>query len=43
MGWQSRYGAELLLGLLQKLGFRLYEVDEVEYCVRRADPRRLLE
>jgi hypothetical protein len=40
---RSGYGAERLLGLLQRLRFRLYEVDEVEQCVRRADPRRLLD
>jgi hypothetical protein len=40
---RSGYGAERLLGLLQRLGFRAYEIDEVESCVRRADPRRLLE
>jgi hypothetical protein len=40
---RSGYGAERLLGLLQRRGFRLYEVDEGESCVRRADPRRILE
>jgi hypothetical protein len=40
---RSGYGAERMLGLLQRLGFRVYEVDEVECCARRADPRRLLE
>jgi hypothetical protein len=41
---RSGYGAEQLLGLLgllRRLGFRVYEVDEVEACVRRADPRLL--
>jgi hypothetical protein len=40
---RSGYGAERLLGLLRRLGFRVYEVEEVEACVRRADPRRLPE
>ena len=40
---RSGYGAERLLGLLQRLGFRMYEVDEVECCVRRAGPQRLPE
>jgi hypothetical protein len=40
---RSGYGAERLLELLQQLGFRVYEVDEVEACARRADPWRLLE
>jgi hypothetical protein len=40
---RSVYGAERLLKLLQRLGFRAYEVGEVECCVRRADPRRLLD
>jgi hypothetical protein len=40
---RSGYGAERLLGLLSGLRFQVYEVGEVELCVRRADPRRLLE
>lgn len=40
---RAGYGAERLLARLTGLGFRMYEVDEVELCVRRADPRRLLE
>jgi hypothetical protein len=40
---RAGYGAERLLARLAGLGFRLYEVDEVELCVRRADTRRLLE
>jgi hypothetical protein len=40
---RSGYGAERLFGLLQALGFQVYEIDEVEYCVRRADPPRLLD
>jgi hypothetical protein len=37
---RSGYGAERLR---RRLGFRAYEIDEVECCVRRADPLRLLE
>jgi hypothetical protein len=40
---RSGYGAVRLLGLLQRLGFRAYEVGEVEMCIRRTDPRRLLD
>jgi hypothetical protein len=40
---RSGYGAVRLLARLQALGFRLHEVDEAAFCVRRADPRKLLE
>lgn len=39
---RAGYGAERLLARLTGLGFRVYEVDEVEVCVRKADFRRLL-
>jgi len=40
---RSGYGAEWLFGLWQRPGFCVYEIDEAECCVLRADPRRLLE
>ena len=35
--------AERMLARLVGLGFRLYEIDEAGLCVRRADPRKLME
>jgi FkbM family methyltransferase len=40
---RSGYGAARLLARLQALGFRPHEVDEAAFCVRLADPRKLLE
>lgn len=40
---RSGYGAGRLLALLHGFGLRLYEVDEADFALRRADPRRLLD
>ncbi|VTR91658.1 Methyltransferase, FkbM family OS=Singulisphaera acidiphila (strain ATCC BAA-1392 / DSM 18658 / VKM B-2454 / MOB10) GN=Sinac_2265 PE=4 SV=1: Methyltransf_21 [Gemmata massiliana] len=39
---RSGYGAARLLDRLQALGFRVYEVDEVQGALRKADPHQLL-
>lgn len=40
---RAGYSAELLLGRLTEMGFRIYEVDERNLTIRRADLRRLLD
>jgi hypothetical protein len=40
---RAGYDAERLLSRLAGMGFRLYEIDEAGLCVRRADPRKLVE
>jgi hypothetical protein len=40
---RAGYGGERMLARLAGMGFRLYEIDEAGLCVRRADPRKLVE